>query len=66
MRREKTAGAAKRRMAFQYQDSAEEQSDINELGALYRFCPDQGRRVMMSATRAIAKEFEDNIQNVNS
>ena len=49
-----------------YQDSTKEQSDINELGALYRFCPEQGRRVMMSATRAIAKEFEDNIQNVNS
>ena len=49
-----------------YQDSTKEQSDINELGALYRFCPEQGRRVMMSATRAIVKEFEDNIQNVNS
>ena len=49
-----------------YQDSAEEQSDINELVALYLFCPDQGRRVMMSATRAIAKAFEDNTQNVNS
>ena len=48
-----------------YQDSTKEQSDINELGALYRFCPEQGRRVMMSATRAIAKEFENNSQDMD-
>ncbi|OUN14261.1 helix-turn-helix domain-containing protein [Flavonifractor sp. An91] len=42
-----------------YQDSTDEQNNINELGTLYRFCPEQGRRVMMSAARAIAKEFEN-------
>ena len=35
-----------------YQDSTKEQSDINELGALYRFCPEQGRRVLCQQREA--------------
>lgn len=41
-----------------YQDGMDEKRDIEELGALYRSCPEQGRRVLLSAARAIAKEFE--------
>ena len=41
-----------------YQDEAQEQKNINELGTLYRACPEQGRRVMLSAARAIAKEYD--------
>ena len=42
-----------------YQDEAQDQKNINELGSLYRACAEQGQRMMMSAARAIAKEFEN-------
>lgn len=41
-----------------YRDSPVEKQSIDELGILYRSCPEQGRRVMLSTARAIAKEFE--------
>lgn len=41
-----------------YQDEAQDQKNINELGSLYRACPEQGQRVMLSAARAIAREYD--------
>ncbi|MBD5085101.1 MAG: helix-turn-helix transcriptional regulator [Clostridiales bacterium] len=42
-------------------DPADEQTeaDIQEIAGLYRACPEQGRRLILASTRAMAHELMD-------
>lgn len=42
-------------------DPADEQTeaDIQEIAGLYRACPEQGRRIILASTRAMAHELMD-------